>query len=170
MALIVDHEERVSMLKSLINEYNSVYSNIPAIMTPARHTFVLICIICRINGLLSPYVGSISSGSIDDWQEDNSFIFKTIHMTGIIKQQLGVETDDELFGLMKTKLSEIHMDRSSSNVASPVPIREKLIKTRSVENCARVVSMLPRSSSGKKLQMMNAKAKEFIPRPMCTSV
>jgi len=190
---IADHEERISILKSLINEYNTLYSNTPAILSPERHNFVLICIICRINDLLSPYIKSLSSESCIEWYADNSFIFKTIQMVRIIKKQIGVESDEKLFELMKAKQEllagqELLTNSQRAVVLSPVPVKEKIVGVKSInvhanvtvlsrsQSLSSVITRADNNSNAKKSHgrrqnsNLNVNAREFVPRPICTSV
>lgn len=98
--MIFDHDQRVSILRELINEYNVVRANTPRVLPESTQTSILTCIVCRINEILSPYIAN----GYQCPDTDRLFITSAVLMMEKIKSSMNITNDYELISKAKTSL------------------------------------------------------------------
>lgn len=103
---MISDEQRLEILKSLINQYNSVLSNAPRAMSNEMQTYVLTCITCRMNEILIPY-----ESNPDNYmclgRTNSIMVVSAINMLDRIKKSINVSSHTELMDVMNIKHKSI---------------------------------------------------------------
>lgn len=133
-----DHTTRIEILRRLIDEYNVTRANTPAILKAEKQHDILVCIVERMEGILSPYVEIMQKLHFEQdiiTVNDRDFINNTITMLKIIK-------------------NTVHMKRQ--HIVQPKPVKTISV-AKQLTDCPKI-TILKRQNS-----KLNAFAKEFIP-------
>lgn len=105
-SIMISDEQRLEILKSLINQYNFVLFNTPKAMSNEMQTYVLTCITCRMNEILIPYESN-SDNYMCLGRENRIMIVSAINMLDVIKKSINVSSHSELMDAMNTKHKSI---------------------------------------------------------------
>lgn len=103
---MISDEQRLEILKSLINQYNFVLSNTPKAMSNEMQTYVLTCIACRMNEILIPYESN-PDNYICLGRANSIMIVSAINMLDRIKKSMTVSSHTELMDVVNIKHKSI---------------------------------------------------------------